>query len=50
MPAAAEIRVERKNTVDRRQHGTDIRVEISQCEGCIDQDSRVAGHLQGSPW
>ena len=49
MPAAREIRVQGKGSVDQRQHGPDILAEIGQRLGGIRQRARIVpGHLEGS--
>src|SRR5438046_2724201 len=50
VPAAREIRVQRKRTVEQRHHGAYVLAKIGQCLGGVRQDGRVvAGYLQRSP-
>ena len=40
-PTACKIRVQRKGTVDQRNHCIDVLAEIGQGQGSIDNDVRI---------
>ncbi len=41
VPTACKIRVQRKGTIDQRNHCVDVLAEIGQGEGGIDNDVRI---------
>ena len=50
IPAAGKARIERKRTVDQRDHGADILAEIRQHKGGVGEDARVvAAPLERPP-
>ena len=50
VPAAREIRIQRKGTIDQRHHRIDVLAETGKCLGGIRQNARVVtGHPEGAP-